>query len=134
MSHIEEQEASLTQSIPSLKRMHTNDGNKVPASVDLNRTASEEKTTVADAVILSAESSDSSGLSERTRREKVASVVQFTALCWSMAVVGWNDASTGPLLPRLREVYGVSYLCLLTPIQRLMLSDRSVSWSFLLCS
>ncbi|EIW78485.1 MFS general substrate transporter [Coniophora puteana RWD-64-598 SS2] len=35
--------------------------------------------------------------------------VQFFACCWAMVVAGWNDGSTGPLLPRIQEVYGVNY-------------------------
>lgn len=33
--------------------------------------------------------------------------VQFATLCWSIFVAGWNDGTTGPLLPRLQEVYHV---------------------------
>ncbi len=33
--------------------------------------------------------------------------VQFAALCWSMFLAGWNDGTTGPLLPRIQEVYNV---------------------------
>ncbi|KAG7448657.1 MFS general substrate transporter [Guyanagaster necrorhizus] len=35
--------------------------------------------------------------------------VQFTALCWCMFLAGWNDGTTGPLLPRIQEVYDVNY-------------------------
>ncbi|PBK59802.1 MFS general substrate transporter [Armillaria solidipes] len=35
--------------------------------------------------------------------------VQFAALCWSMFLAGWNDGTTGPLLPRIQEVYNVNY-------------------------
>lgn len=34
--------------------------------------------------------------------------IQFTTLCWSIFVAGWNDGTLGPLLPRLQEVYHVS--------------------------
>lgn len=34
--------------------------------------------------------------------------VQFATLCWSIFVVGWNDGTLGPLLPRLQEFYHVS--------------------------
>ena len=33
--------------------------------------------------------------------------IQFATLCWSIFVVGWNDGTTGPLVPRLQEVYHV---------------------------
>ncbi|EIW55070.1 MFS general substrate transporter [Trametes versicolor FP-101664 SS1] len=35
--------------------------------------------------------------------------IQFATLCWSIFVAGWNDGTTGPLLPRLQEVYHVGY-------------------------
>ena len=33
---------------------------------------------------------------------------QFVTLCWSLFLAGWNDGTTGPLLPRIQEVYHVS--------------------------
>ena len=33
--------------------------------------------------------------------------IQFAAICWAIFVCGWNDGTTGPLIPRLREVYRV---------------------------
>ena len=36
--------------------------------------------------------------------------IQFLSLCWTIFLGGWNDSSTGPLLPRIQSVYGVSYL------------------------
>ncbi|TFY65817.1 hypothetical protein EVG20_g5273 [Dentipellis fragilis] len=35
--------------------------------------------------------------------------VQMAAICLSLFLAGWNDGSTGPLLPRIQEVYHVSY-------------------------
>ena len=108
MSPIEQQDASLPQTLPSLERGQTNDGNQVPESVDLKRSTSDGKAAGVDAVPLSEKSSDISSLPERTRREKFVSNVQYATLCWSMIILGWSDGTTGPLLPRLREVYGVS--------------------------
>ena len=34
--------------------------------------------------------------------------VQFAALCYCLFLAGWNDGTTGPLLPRIQEVYHVS--------------------------
>ncbi|KAI0763038.1 MFS general substrate transporter [Trametes elegans] len=36
-------------------------------------------------------------------------LIQFSTLCWSIAVAGWNDGTLGPLLPRLQSVYHVGY-------------------------
>lgn len=35
--------------------------------------------------------------------------IQFFAACWSLFLAGWNDGTTGPLLPRIREVYHARY-------------------------
>ncbi|KZV63221.1 MFS general substrate transporter [Peniophora sp. CONT] len=34
---------------------------------------------------------------------------QFAACSWSLFMAGWNDGTTGPLLPRIQEVYHVGY-------------------------
>ncbi|KAJ3824255.1 MFS general substrate transporter [Lentinula raphanica] len=36
--------------------------------------------------------------------------LQLGALYWCMFLAGWNDGSTGPLLPRIQEVYDVGYI------------------------
>ena len=33
--------------------------------------------------------------------------IQYAALCWCFVLEGWNDGSTGPLLPRIQETYHV---------------------------
>nr|GAT55002.1 predicted protein [Mycena chlorophos] len=35
--------------------------------------------------------------------------VQLAVLCWAMFVAGWNDASLGPLIPRIQEQYHLGY-------------------------
>jgi len=42
-----------------------------------------------------------------SKLQKRNSMVQFLALCWSIFLLGWNDGSTGPLLPRIQEHYMV---------------------------
>lgn len=32
----------------------------------------------------------------------------FTTMCGALFLSGWNDGATGPLLPRIQEVYHVS--------------------------
>lgn len=44
----------------------------------------------------------------RRRNEKFLGRLQFLALCWTLFLIGWNDSSTGPLIPRIREFYGVT--------------------------
>ena len=43
------------------------------------------------------------------KRQKIKGRIQFAALCWSLFLVGWSDACTGPLLPRIQEVYHVGH-------------------------
>ena len=43
------------------------------------------------------------------KTQKIRSQIQFTALCWSLFLLGWNDGSTGPLLIRIKEVYHVGH-------------------------
>ncbi|KAI0760312.1 MFS general substrate transporter [Fomes fomentarius] len=35
--------------------------------------------------------------------------IQFVTLCWSLFLAGWNDGTTGPLLPRIQRVYHVGF-------------------------
>ncbi|KAF8155523.1 MFS general substrate transporter [Crassisporium funariophilum] len=44
-----------------------------------------------------------------TPGQKNAAHLQFVALCWTLFIAGWGDASTGPLLPRIRQVYNVGF-------------------------
>ncbi|EKM74818.1 hypothetical protein AGABI1DRAFT_132859 [Agaricus bisporus var. burnettii JB137-S8] len=45
----------------------------------------------------------------RTRKQKNTEKIQFAALCWCLFLAGWNDGSTGPLLPRIQDVYHVGF-------------------------
>ena len=36
--------------------------------------------------------------------------IQFATVCWALFLAGWNDGSTGPLLPRMQSVYHVRRL------------------------
>ena len=44
-----------------------------------------------------------------TKKEARIARAQFLALCWALFVIGWTDGSTGPLLPRIQNVYDVSW-------------------------
>ncbi|KDQ58647.1 hypothetical protein JAAARDRAFT_155195 [Jaapia argillacea MUCL 33604] len=35
--------------------------------------------------------------------------IQFISLCYSILLAGWNDGTTGPLLPRIQRVYHVGF-------------------------
>ncbi|KAF8637248.1 hypothetical protein AX17_002959 [Amanita inopinata Kibby_2008] len=45
-----------------------------------------------------------------TRKQISTARAQFLTVCLSLFLVGWNDGSTGPLLPRIQRVYHVSFL------------------------
>lgn len=44
-----------------------------------------------------------------TRSQRRKGQIQFVSLCWCMVLAGWNDGTTGPLLPRIQEVYHVGF-------------------------
>lgn len=44
-----------------------------------------------------------------TRQEAYTARAQFLALCWSLFLIGWNDGSTGPLLPKIQKFYNVKF-------------------------
>ncbi len=51
---------------------------------------------------------------------RIRSIAQFAACCWLKMLSGWNDGTSGPLIPRLQEVYQVrpdceSTLCVRKP-------------------
>ncbi|KAF9042586.1 MFS general substrate transporter [Hymenopellis radicata] len=48
---------------------------------------------------------DTPSASNHSRR----ATVQFVACCWMKMLSGWSDGSSGPLIPRLQEVYGVNF-------------------------
>ena len=68
---------------------------------------------------------DSAPLTRETRTptQKRLGWLHFIVLCWAFFVEGWNDGTTGPLLPRFQAYYGVSDgsncrgVCVLTPVR-----------------
>ncbi|KAG9313550.1 MFS general substrate transporter [Chiua virens] len=45
----------------------------------------------------------------QTKGQRLRERVQFATLCWTLYLAGWNDGTTGPLLPRIQKVYGVNF-------------------------
>lgn len=48
--------------------------------------------------------------SDEERKSKVMQWkvhIQFIAVCWSVLLIGWNDGTTGPLLPQIQNHYHV---------------------------
>lgn len=46
----------------------------------------------------------------QTKAQRFRARIQFATLCWTLYLAGWNDATTGPLLPRIQKVYNVGVL------------------------
>ncbi|KAF8664609.1 hypothetical protein AX16_000708 [Volvariella volvacea WC 439] len=46
---------------------------------------------------------------EITKEQVRRGTIQFMTLCWCTFMIGWNDGTTGPLLPRIREEYNVGF-------------------------
>ena len=44
---------------------------------------------------------------DQTKAQRLRARIQFATLCWTLYLAGWNDGSTGPLLPRIQKVYHV---------------------------
>lgn len=49
----------------------------------------------------------STTLPTKTRQQTLLSNFQFAAVCGTLFIVGWNDGTTGPLIPRMRQEYNV---------------------------
>ncbi|KIJ59386.1 hypothetical protein HYDPIDRAFT_100851 [Hydnomerulius pinastri MD-312] len=45
----------------------------------------------------------------QTKGQRLRARIQFATLCWTMYLAGWNDGTTGPLLPRIQKVYNVNF-------------------------
>lgn len=46
----------------------------------------------------------------QTKAQRLRARTQFATLCWTLYIAGWNDGTTGPLLPRIQKVYNVGIL------------------------
>ncbi|KAF8911268.1 MFS general substrate transporter [Mucidula mucida] len=48
-------------------------------------------------------------LSHTRRERKLHSMIHFAAICWCFFLEGWNDGTTGPMLPTMQEYYHINY-------------------------
>ncbi|CCL99206.1 uncharacterized protein FIBRA_01221 [Fibroporia radiculosa] len=57
------------------------------------------------------DTSSAVGVISHAQRAKyrLNSRIQFAALCYCFFLEGWNDGSTGPLLPRIQRNYGIGF-------------------------
>ena len=69
------------------------------------------KASVGDAIVVKPTSNvgaASEATVVQTKAQRLRARIQFATLCWTLYLSGWNDGTTGPLLPRIRKVYNVS--------------------------
>ena len=70
---------------------------------------------------------------ELERKYRLRGYLQFLANCWTLFLAGWNDGTTGPLLPRIREVYDVClrsiYFFSLNFVNIVMMGSFLTLWS-----
>lgn len=74
-------------------------------SLELHNISSRRDSEGGDDPSGSTASASTTGLSQ-TQTHNAA--IQYFALCFVFYVAGWNDGTTGPLLPRIQAVYNVS--------------------------
>ncbi|KAG2109893.1 MFS general substrate transporter [Suillus discolor] len=48
-------------------------------------------------------------LKAQTKPQRLRARVQFATVCGAMYLAGWNDGTTGPLLPRIQKVYDLNF-------------------------
>ena len=68
-------------------------------------TSKQDDSTAAPPVEEGPSHANTSEVDVRAQRRKVN--IHFFTMCCSMFLLGWNDGTTGPLLPRIQEVYHV---------------------------
>lgn len=77
-------------------------------SEDIEAVPVTETAATSAAVSIRDDSSTAAIVSDSERRaHNRRSAVHYAALCWCFFLCGWNDGTTGPLLPRIQEHYGV---------------------------
>lgn len=47
------------------------------------------------------------GVDTESSTVKLLAALQYSSLCFTLFLAGWNDGTTGPLLPRMQENYNV---------------------------
>ncbi|PFH48894.1 hypothetical protein AMATHDRAFT_148903 [Amanita thiersii Skay4041] len=82
------------------------DPKPIPQSNDEKICLEKEKS---DATTVASTDVVTSTKSPRSRKQVILGRLQFATLCYCAFVIGWNDGSTGPLLPRIQDVYHVNY-------------------------
>ncbi|KZV98102.1 MFS general substrate transporter [Exidia glandulosa HHB12029] len=87
----------------------------VTAHVDAEKRVpvADEKTSAQDEPVTLNDTSSSASV-KTTAAELRKEWIQFVTLCLCLFLAGWNDGTTGPLLPRIQEFYNLGYTALST--------------------
>ena len=99
---------------PSSSKMSLHSVRGKDEDIELSNRVANPPSDSADVRVVEGPASEdqSSGLpSPNAKGMRTIAYVQFAALCWTLFLAGWNDGSTGPLLPRFRSVYDVRNIC-----------------------
>lgn len=93
---------SLEQDVASgLRKVHTSKGDielaELSSSKDVTANVAGNSPTPPEPVTVETKSFSA----------RVKGYIQFAALCYTLFLCGWNDGSTGPLLPRIQTNYNV---------------------------
>lgn len=78
------------------------------ASVQVNKDS--EIVELADRTGNASEISPPTGALPPNASHRTRARIQFASVCFSLFMIGWNDGTTGPLLPRIQKVYHVREL------------------------
>ncbi|KAG7444073.1 MFS general substrate transporter [Guyanagaster necrorhizus] len=60
--------------------------------------------------MIAPQAEESHGDLDKTRRNNLRGHVQFAAVWWTKCLNGWNDGTSGALLPRMQAVYHVNFV------------------------
>lgn len=89
------------QDVSGLRKLH-------PGKEDIELAELPQKTTAAsEADERGSVKAGSSSDEVKPASVRLTAWLQFSALCFTLFIAGWNDGTTGPLLPRIQSNYHV---------------------------
>lgn len=100
------------------KQAHDSDFHSTSAAA---QKAGSDRTVAEEAPVTSSKPGDFA----QTKKEAQLANIQLGALFMSLFLAGWNDGTTGPLLPRIQQVYNVGTLNAIFRVCRLSSNDVS---------
>ena len=93
------------------RRQTVDDPSPAPSLKDIESAAGSSRVSVQIAAARDDEASVASSVpfvsSAERKRQKRKTYLCFATMCWMFFLFGWNDSSTGPLLPTIQRYYNV---------------------------